>query len=87
MHLGQDVCKAAAEQGARSKTTRQQQEGSLLCAPTFGLGEVIVNVNKLRGIISKCNDDGTYDVSYNDGRADFSVAASLLKQYVAPPGK
>jgi hypothetical protein len=78
---------AKPHQGARSKNPRQQQEGSLPCAPTFGLGEVIVNLNKLRGIISKCNDDGTYDVSYNDGRADFSVAASLLRQYVAPPGK
>jgi hypothetical protein len=54
MHLGQDVCKAAAEQGARTKTTRQQQQqGSLPCAPTFALGEVIVNVNKLRGILSR----------------------------------
>jgi hypothetical protein len=56
------------------------------CAPpTFVLGELIVNVNKLRGVIPKCNDDGTYDVRYNSKRTDSSVATRLLKTYVAPP--
>jgi hypothetical protein len=50
------------------------------------LGQCIVNVHKLRGVITKCNDDGTYDVRYNNKRTESSVASYLLKPYI-PPGK
>jgi hypothetical protein len=76
------------EESAASSSEEEEVNLCLPCAPpTFVLGELIVNVNKLRGIISKCNDDGTYDVRYNNGRTDSSVAARLLKTYIAPPGK
>lgn len=58
----------------------------LPCAYVFALGQCIVNVHKLRGVITKCNDDGTYDVRYNNKRTDSSVASNLLKPYI-PPGK
>jgi hypothetical protein len=75
------------EESVASSSEEEEMHICLPCAPTFVLGELVVNVHKLRGVISKCNDDGTYDVRYNNGRTDSSVAARLLKQYVAPPGK
>jgi hypothetical protein len=88
---GEGVVAAEAISGEESAASSSEEEEVNLCLPcappTFVLGELIVNVNKLRDIISKCNDDGTYDVRYNNGRTDSSVAARLLKTYIAPPGK
>ena len=63
-----------------SEYEEEEEEG----VRNFELGAVIQNMHRLRGTITACHDDGSYDVKYKDGRTDENVSWKLLFPPPAP---
>lgn len=45
---------------------------------TFAVGEKVSNAFNLRGVVTSVNDDGTYNVKYNDNRTDINLRSRQL---------
>ena len=48
----------------------QEEEDDKDSAPTFNVGDKIVNCHRLLGEVVGCNEDGTYSVVYTNGKKD-----------------